>query len=109
MLVAKAASWQAEEVLAKLPRLGIPMILRAPKEGPAKPFGMSTMQHIVQPKHARCLPIVPNRATPATRSALRPRMLSATRKRHAHRLANEIATDVQNAMGESVQNEKGTS
>ncbi len=34
------------------------------------------------------------------------RMLSATRKRHAHRLANETATSVQNATSESVQNEK---
>ncbi len=34
------------------------------------------------------------------------RMLSATRKRHAHRLANESATNVQNAAGELVQNEK---
>jgi hypothetical protein len=33
------------------------------------------------------------------------RMLSATRKRHAHALANQIATSVQNATGESVQNE----
>jgi hypothetical protein len=35
------------------------------------------------------------------------RMLAATRKRHAHRLANETATSVQNAAGEGVQNEKG--
>jgi hypothetical protein len=34
------------------------------------------------------------------------RMLSATRKRHAHRLANETATAVQNAAGDSVQNGK---
>jgi len=35
------------------------------------------------------------------------RMLAATRKRHAHRLANETATSVQNAAGEGVQNEIG--
>ncbi len=34
------------------------------------------------------------------------RMLSATRKRHAHRLANENATNVQNATSAGVQNEK---
>jgi len=34
------------------------------------------------------------------------RMLSATRKRHAHMLANQLATDVQNATGDGVQNEK---
>lgn len=33
------------------------------------------------------------------------RMMSATRKRHAHRLANETATSVQNATGDHVQNE----
>jgi hypothetical protein len=35
-------------------------------------------------------------------------MLSATRKRHAHMLANQLATNVQNATGESIQNEKST-
>jgi hypothetical protein len=34
------------------------------------------------------------------------RMLSATRKRHAHALANQMATNVQNATGDGVQNEK---
>jgi hypothetical protein len=34
------------------------------------------------------------------------RMLAATRKRHAHRLANEKATSVQNAAGDGVQNGK---
>jgi hypothetical protein len=35
-----------------------------------------------------------------------PRMLSATRKRHAHWLANQSATTVQNATDDGVQNEK---
>jgi hypothetical protein len=35
------------------------------------------------------------------------RLLAATRKRHAHRLANEVATYVQNEAGDSVQNENG--
>jgi hypothetical protein len=35
-----------------------------------------------------------------------PRMLSATRKRHAHWLANQSATSVQNEAGDLVQNEK---
>jgi hypothetical protein len=34
------------------------------------------------------------------------RMPSATRKRYAHRLANEMATSIQNAAGDCVQNEK---
>jgi hypothetical protein len=33
------------------------------------------------------------------------RVLAATRKRHAHRLANETVTDVQNGQQKSVQNE----
>ena len=33
------------------------------------------------------------------------RMLSATRKRHAHRLANEMATSIQNEQQNGVQNE----
>jgi hypothetical protein len=36
------------------------------------------------------------------------RMLSASRKRHAHRLANQTATSVQNAAGDAVQNEKSS-
>jgi hypothetical protein len=38
----------AEEVQAKLPRRGIPMVLRELKDGNAKPFGFSTLQHIVR-------------------------------------------------------------
>ena len=34
------------------------------------------------------------------------RVLAATRKRHAHRLANEAATDVQNEQQKTVQNEQ---
>jgi hypothetical protein len=34
------------------------------------------------------------------------RMLSATRKRHAHRLANQMATSVQNELADAIQNEK---
>jgi hypothetical protein len=33
------------------------------------------------------------------------RMLSATRKRHAHWLANQAATSIQNATGDAIQNE----
>jgi len=35
----------AEEVLAKLPRHGIPMVLRELKHGNAKLFAFNTMQH----------------------------------------------------------------
>ena len=39
---------EAEEVLAKLPRRGTPMILREIEKGKSKPFAFSSMQHIVQ-------------------------------------------------------------
>jgi len=132
----------AEEVLARLSRLGTPMILYEVEPGKAKPFGMSTMQHKVQrirkvlnlPKHFTfdaCrhggmteleeaeLTDGQGRALSAHRTQqsyagyakrTEKRMLSATRKRFAHRLAeeavaNEQATDVQNAAPESVQND----
>lgn len=126
----------AEEVLAKLPRLGVPLILRIADDGIAKPYVMSTMQKIVQRTRARLeMPAMftldacrhggmteleeaeltdgQGRALSAHRTResyagyakrTEARMLSATRKRHAHRLANEAATDVQNAASDAVQN-----
>ena len=38
----------AEEILSKVPRRGVSMILREVSEGKSKPFGYSSMQHIVQ-------------------------------------------------------------
>lgn len=128
----------AEEVLAKLPRRGISMILREVEPGKAKPFAFSTMQHIVQrmrkklelPSHFTfdaCrhggmteleeaeLTDGQGRALSAHRTQqsyegyakrTEKRMLAATRKRHAHRLANEKTTGVQNEQVKGVQNEK---
>jgi integrase len=127
----------AEEILAKLPRRGIPMILREVEDGKSKPFAFSTMQHIVQRMRKELG--LPNtftfdacrhggmteleeaeltegqgRALSAHRTAqayagyakrTEARVLAATRKRHAHRLANETATFVQNEAGDRVQNE----
>jgi integrase len=127
----------AEQVLAKLPRRGIPMILREVEEGKSKPFAFSTMQHIVQRMRKKlALPSTftfdacrhggmteleeaeltegQGRALSAHRTQqsyagyakrTESRMLSAARKRHAHRLANEKATDVQNEQLKTVQNE----
>jgi hypothetical protein len=127
----------AEEVLAKLSRRGVPMILRAIEPGKSKPFAFSTMQHIVQRMRVKLeLPHIftfdacrhggmteleeaeltdgQGRALSAHRTQqsyagyakrTEKRMLSATRKRHAHRLANEIATSIQNGRQNSVQNE----
>jgi hypothetical protein len=127
----------AEEVLARLPRRGIPMILREVEEGKSKPFAFSTMQHIVQRmrkklslpstftfdacRHGGMTELEEAELTEGQGRALsahrtqqsyagyakrtESRMLSATRKRHAHRLANERPTNVQNEQQKSVQNE----
>jgi hypothetical protein len=39
---------EAEEVLLRLARRGVSMILRKAEPGISKPFAFSTMQHIVQ-------------------------------------------------------------
>jgi hypothetical protein len=127
---------EAEEILSRLPRRGIPMVLREVSAGKSKPFAFSSMQHIVQrmrvelglPSHFTfdaCrhggmteleeaeLTDGQGRALSAHRTQqaytgyakrTEKRVLSATRKRHAHRLANETATDVQNEAGDRVQN-----
>jgi hypothetical protein len=129
---------EAEAVLAKLKRRGIPMILREVEEGVSKPYSFSGMQKIVQRMRKDIgLPVTftldacrhggmteleeaeltegQGRALSAHRTKesyagyakrTEARMLSATRKRHAHALANQLATSVQNAMGDGVQNEK---
>jgi hypothetical protein len=128
----------AEEVLARLPRRGVSMILREVEDGKSKPFAFSSMQHIVQRMRQKLnlpeyftfdacrhggmteleeaeLTEGQGRALSAHRTSqsyagyakrTEARMLAATRKRHAHRLANETATSVQNKAGESIQNEK---
>jgi hypothetical protein len=127
----------AERILAKLSRRGVPMILREVEEGVSKPYSFSGMQKIVRRMRKEVgLPSIftldacrhggmteleeaeltegQGRALSAHRTResyagyakrTEARMLSATRKRHAHALANQIATSVQNATDESVQNE----
>jgi hypothetical protein len=108
----------AEAVLLHLPRRGVPMILRDVSEGITKPYSFGGMQKIVQTMRARldCLPLHARRL-PSWRhdrtgrgradrwTGTRPfraqesagirrvrqthdGTLSATRKRHAHRLTN---------------------
>src|SRR4030088_313964 len=127
----------AEAVLAKLTRRGIPMILREVGDGASKPYSFSGMQKIVQRmrkeiglpamftldacRHGGMTELEEAELTEGQGRALSAhrtkesyagyakrtegRRLSATRKRHAHALANQIATSVQNATGDSVQNE----
>jgi hypothetical protein len=126
----------AEEVLAALPRRGLPMILREVSEGIAKPYAFSSMQHIVQRmreklklpsyftldacRHGGMTELEEAELTDGQGRALSThktqqsyegyakrtakRMLSATRKRHAHRLANEQGASVQNEAADHIQN-----
>jgi hypothetical protein len=135
---------EAEAVLARLTRRGVPLILREVKTAKAaqertasKPYSFSGMQKIVQRmrkdiglpveftldacRHGGMTELEEAELTEGQGRALsahrtkesyagyakrtEARMLSATRKRHAHALANQIATSVQNATGDGVQNE----
>ncbi|WP_342714418.1 hypothetical protein AAFG22_14670 [Bradyrhizobium sp. B024] len=129
----------AEEILAKLPKLGLPMILHRLRDGTAKPWIYSSLNHVVTRLRGKIEGVPPHFTLDACRHGglteleeaeltdgqgralsthrtqqsyegyakrTAKRMLSATRKRYAHRLANEIATSVQNDGGDGVQNEK---
>jgi hypothetical protein len=127
----------AEAILSKLTRRGVPMILREVEEGVSKPHSFSGMRKIVQRmrkdiglpveftldacRHGGMTELEEAELTEGQGRALsahrtkecyagyakrtEARMLSATRKRHAHALANQLATSVQNATGDGVQNE----
>jgi hypothetical protein len=131
---------EAEAILAKLPRRGIPMILReikTPNSVVFKPYSYSGFQKIIQ-KLRKEIGLPPHFTLDACRhggmteleeaaltegqgralsghktaQAYRDyaketfdRALSATRKRHAHRLANETATNVRNEGQISVRND----
>jgi predicted signal transduction protein with EAL and GGDEF domain len=128
----------AEEVLAKLPKLGVPMILRDLGDGKAKLWRYSSLNHVVTRlrrklglpeyftldacRHGGLTELKEAELTDGQGRALSThktqqsyegyakrtakRMLSATRKRYAHRLANETATSIQNEATDSVQNAK---
>jgi hypothetical protein len=128
---------EAEAVLAKLPRRGVPMILRQIREGVAKPYSFSGMQKIVHNMRDKLgLPSIftldacrhggmteleeaeltdgQGRVLSAHKShqayegyakRTMERALSATRKRHAHRLVNVQGTTIQNEQQNAVQNE----
>ena len=127
----------AEQVLARLPRLGLPMILRAVSDDVSKPYSFSGMQKIVHTlrdklklpstftldacRHGGMTELEEAALTDGQGRALSghktaqayrgyaketlDRALSATRKRHAHRLANEPATNVRNEARISVRND----
>jgi hypothetical protein len=132
---------EAEAVLAKLPRRGVPMILREIRKGEQvafKPYSFSGFEKMIQqlrrqiegvPAHftldacrhggmteleeaelteGQGRALSGHRTAQAYRGYAKEtfeRALAATRKRHAHRLANETATNVQNDGRIGVQNE----
>ena len=132
---------EAEAVLAKLPRRGVPMILREIKTRNGvvfKPYSYSGFEKIVQQlrkaidglpshftldacRHGGMTELEEAELTEGQGRALSghktaqayrgyaketlERALSATRKRHAHRLANETATNIQNDRENDIQNE----
>lgn len=127
----------AEEVLACLPRCGVPMILREFRKGMSKPYSFSGMQKIVHTMRDRLgLPSTftldacrhggmteleeaeltdgQGRALSAHKSQqayegyakrTMERALSATRKRHAHRLTNTAGTEFRNEARNRFRNE----
>jgi hypothetical protein len=126
----------AEVVLARLPRRGVPMILRQVRDGITKPFSCSGMQKIVHSmrdklglpsnftldacRHGGMTELEEAELTDGQGRALSAhksqqayegyakrtmeRALSATRKRHAHRLANAAGTNIQNGPQNDIQN-----
>ena len=126
----------AEAVLSRLPRRGVPMILREVHEGITKPFSFSGMQKIVHTmrdkiglpstftldacRHGGMTELEEAELTDGQGRALSAhksqqayegyakrtmgRALSATRKRHAHRLANAAGTNIQNDPRNNIQN-----
>jgi hypothetical protein len=126
----------AEAVLAKLPRRGVPMILREVREGITKLYSFSGMEKIVQKmrkdmglpqtftldacRHGGLTELEEAELTDGQGRALSAhksqqsyegyakrtmrRALAATRKRHAHRLANSARTEFQNSEQNSFQN-----
>jgi hypothetical protein len=136
-MVRTAFYTDAEAVLAKLPRRGIPMILRQVNERVTKPYSYSGMQKIVHQmrdeiglpstftldacRHGGMTELEEAALTDGQGRALSAhksqqsyegyakrtmeRALAATRKRHAHLLANEARTDIQNGSQNDIQND----
>jgi hypothetical protein len=128
---------EAEAVLARLPRRGVPMILRQVDDASTKPFSFSGMQKIVHKmrdeiglpasftldacRHGGMTELEEAALTDGQGRALSAhksqqayegyakrtmeRALAATRKRHAHRLANGPGTSFQNDLQNVLQNE----
>jgi hypothetical protein len=129
---------EAEAVLARLPRRGLPMILKPKRDGTSDPFKPSHMAKLVRKladnfglqsyftldacRHggmteaelttgqARALSgHRTDRAYSGYAKETQDRALAATRKRHAHRFANERSTNVQNDARNDIQNGDGGS
>jgi hypothetical protein len=132
---------EAEAVLSRLPRRGVPMILKAKRDGTSDPFKPNHMAKLVRKladkfglpstftldacRHGGMTELEEAELTTGQGRALsghrtdraysgyakdtQDRALAATRKRHAHRLANERSTNIQNDARNDIQNEDGGS
>jgi len=130
---------EAEAVLARLPRRGVPMILQLKRNKTTAPFKPNRMAKLVRKladdfglpaaftldacRHGGMTELEEAELTTGQGRALsghrtdrayggyakltRDRALAATRKRHAHRLANEGCTEFQNDPRKTFQNERG--
>lgn len=124
---------EAEDVLARLPRRGVPMILKAVKGGPSVPFsnkrvrrlrlalGLPATFTLDACRHGGMTELETAELTDGQGRALSghrtqrayegyakrtlERSLPATRKRYAHRLANVEGTNIQNAPRPDIQND----
>jgi len=128
----------AEVVLARLPRRGVPLTLKARRSGGADPYRPNHMAKLVRKladkfglssftldacRHGGMTELEEAALTTGQGRALSghrtdraysgyakqtmERALAATRKRHAHRIANEQSTSIQNAGQNAIQNEPG--
>jgi len=127
----------AEAVLERLPRRGVPLILKARRDGATDPYRPNHMAKLVRKladsfdlpatftldacRHGGMTELEEAELTTGQGRALSghrsdraysgyakrtmERALAATRKRHAHRLANEQSTTIQNAGQNVIQNE----
>jgi hypothetical protein len=131
----------AEEVLAQLPKRGVPLILKTRRDGGADPYRPNHMAKLVRKladsfglpstftldacRHGGMTELEEAELTTGQGRALSghrtdrayggyakqtmERALAATRKRHAHRLANDRGTSVQNEARNAVQNAQADS
>ena len=92
-----------EAVLARLPRRGVPVILREVREGITKPYSFSGIQKIVHTMRDKS-----QQAYEGYAKRTMGRAPSATRKRRAHGRASAARTNIQDEPRNDIQNAGST-